>query len=320
LQEIFASPNHADTTWQHFSKQFYKMLPLIQQEIPLQGVSALAEIASIQGDAQRAQAILRDFARLVEPFPCASTLLPQISAQRAAVSLGAGQLTEALTWAEQQGISLVSLPERHEQRGYMVQLRLALMQVHGRSQRTVLRAALPVLHQLLREGKARTRPGNSLELVILLSVIHERLGEYTRAQDFLSTALEYVRLEGYRRSIMREQPLLEPLLRTSAESAPALSMSVQSILTATSLNAFSLTQPDQLALLRERMRAGEQILSPREREVLLFLSVGASNQEIANQLIITLGTVKRHVNTILASLHVSNRTQAVARARELSLL
>src|SRR5258708_14345144 len=89
LQEIFTSPSSADTTWQYFSKQFYKMLPLIQQEILLQGVSTLADIASIQGDTQRAQAILRDFARLVEPFPCASTLLPQISAQRAAVSLEA---------------------------------------------------------------------------------------------------------------------------------------------------------------------------------------------------------------------------------------
>ena len=320
LQEIFTSPSSADTTWQYFSKQFYKMLPLIQQEILLQGVSTLADIASIQGDTQRAQAILRDFARLVEPFPCASTLLPQISAQRAAVSLEAGQLTEALAWTEQQGISLVSLPERHEQRGYMVQLRLALMRVHGRSQRTVLRAALPVLQQLLREGKAQTRPGNRLELVILLAVIHERLGEHAHAQDFLSTALEYVLLEGYRRSVVRELPLLEPLLRTSAESVPAMSVPLQSILAATNLNAFSLTQPDQLALLRERIRSGEQILSPREREVLLLLSVGASNQEIANQLIITLGTVKRHVNTILASLHVSNRTQAVARARELSLL
>jgi LuxR family maltose regulon positive regulatory protein len=320
LQEIFASPNRADTTWQHFSKQFYKMLPLIQHEILLQGFSTLAEIASIQGDAQRAQTILCDFAQLVEPFPCASTLLPQISALRAAVSLGAGHLTEALTWAEQQRISLVSLPAIHEQRGYIVQLRLALMRVHGRSQHTVLRAALPVLHQLLREGKARTRPGNSLELLILLAVIHERLGEHVRAQDFLSTVLEYVRLEGYQRSVVSEQPLLEPLLRTSAESAPAMSVSFQSILAATSLNAFPITQLDQQALLRERIRAGEQVLSPREREVLLLLSVGASNQEIANQLIITLGTVKRHVNTILAALHASNRTQAVARARELSLL
>jgi ATP/maltotriose-dependent transcriptional regulator MalT len=201
-----------------------------------------------------------------------------------------------------------------------VPLQTMLEWVRSRSQRTVLRAALPVLQQLLREGKAQTRPGNRLELVILLAVIHERLGEHAHAQDFLSTALEYVLLEGYRRSVVRELPLLEPLLRTSAESVPAMSVPLQSILAATNLNAFSLTQPDQLALLRERIRSGEQILSPREREVLLLLSVGASNQEIANQLIITLGTVKRHVNTILASLHVSNRTQAVARARELSLL
>jgi LuxR family maltose regulon positive regulatory protein len=257
---------------------------------------------------------------MVEPFPCAFTLLPQISAQRAAVSLGAGHLTEALTWAEQQGISLVSLPERHEQRGYLVQLRLTLMQVHGRSQRTVLRAAQPVLQQLLREGKARTRPGNRLELLMLLAVLHDLLGEHARAQDLLVTVLESVHLEGYLRSVVHELPLLGPLLRTIAASSPALSVSFQSVLAAASLNPLSITQPDQLALLRERMRAGAQILSPREREVLLLLGTGASNQEIANQLIITLGTVKRHVNTILAALHVSNRTQAVARARELALL
>jgi LuxR family maltose regulon positive regulatory protein len=264
--------------------------------------------------------ILRDFAQLIESFPIASTLLPQISAQQAAISLSAGQLTEALTQAEQQGISLVSLPERHEQSGYMVQFRLVLAQAQGRSQRTVLRAAQPVLYQLLREGKARTRPGNSLELLMLLALIHDLLGEHTRAQDLLVTVLESVRLEGYLRSVVRELPLLGPLLRKIAESSPALSMSFQSVLTAASLNPLSITQPDQLALLRERMRAGAQILSPREREVLLLLGTGASNQEIANQLIITLGTVKRHVNTILAALHVSNRTQAVARARELSLL
>ncbi|BCL83197.1 LuxR family transcriptional regulator [Ktedonobacteria bacterium brp13] len=321
LQEIFTSSRSTDdTTWQHFSKQFYKMLPFIQNEILLQGISTLAEIASVQGDTQRAHMILRDFAQLIEPFPLASTLLPQISAQRAAISLSAGQLTEALTWAEQQGISLVSLPEIHEQRGYMVQFRLVLMQTHDRSQRTVLRAAQLVLHQLLQEEKARTRPGNSLELLMLLALNHEMLGEHARTQDLLSIVLEYVRLEGYLRSVVRELPLLEPLLRKIAESSPSMSMSVQSILAAAKLNTLSITQPDQLALLRERMRAGAQILSPREREVLLLLGTGASNQEIANQLIITLGTVKRHVNAILANLQVSNRTQALIRARELSLL
>jgi ATP/maltotriose-dependent transcriptional regulator MalT len=45
-----------------------------------------------------------------------------------------------------------------------------------------------------------------------------------------------------------------------------------------------------------------------------------STEEIAGQLVIAIGTVKRHVSNILAKLGATNRTQAVARARELSLL
>jgi LuxR family maltose regulon positive regulatory protein len=61
-------------------------------------------------------------------------------------------------------------------------------------------------------------------------------------------------------------------------------------------------------------------LSGREREVLSLLAAGASNQMIADRLVISLNTAKRHVKNIIAKLNVSNRTQAVARARELHLL
>jgi LuxR family maltose regulon positive regulatory protein len=61
-------------------------------------------------------------------------------------------------------------------------------------------------------------------------------------------------------------------------------------------------------------------LSGREQEVLQLMAGGASNQEIAERLVITLDTVKRHVSNVLSKLGASNRTQAVSRARELSLL
>jgi DNA-binding NarL/FixJ family response regulator len=64
----------------------------------------------------------------------------------------------------------------------------------------------------------------------------------------------------------------------------------------------------------------EEQAEERQREVLLLLAVGASNDEIAEQLVIVVSTVKRHVSNILAKLTVSNRTQAVAHARELGLL
>lgn len=61
-------------------------------------------------------------------------------------------------------------------------------------------------------------------------------------------------------------------------------------------------------------------LSEREREVLRELARGLSNAEIAETLYISTGTVKWHVNRILAKLDAQSRTQAAARARELGLV
>jgi DNA-binding NarL/FixJ family response regulator len=56
-------------------------------------------------------------------------------------------------------------------------------------------------------------------------------------------------------------------------------------------------------------------LSPREREVLELVSLGATNKEIANQLYISVGTVKNHIHNILEKLHLKNRAQMAAYAR-----
>jgi LuxR family transcriptional regulator, maltose regulon positive regulatory protein len=61
-------------------------------------------------------------------------------------------------------------------------------------------------------------------------------------------------------------------------------------------------------------------LTARELEILHLLATGSSNQQIAHQLVISLNTVKRHVQHIIAKLGVTNRTQAVAIARALRLL
>ena len=52
-------------------------------------------------------------------------------------------------------------------------------------------------------------------------------------------------------------------------------------------------------------------LTNREQEILLLIAQGMSNQEIADELFITLKTVKTHVSNILAKLEVEDRTQAV---------
>ncbi len=54
--------------------------------------------------------------------------------------------------------------------------------------------------------------------------------------------------------------------------------------------------------------------------MLKLLADGMSNQAIAEQLVISLDTVKRHVTHMLDKLGAANRTQAVSRARDLGLL
>lgn len=61
-------------------------------------------------------------------------------------------------------------------------------------------------------------------------------------------------------------------------------------------------------------------LSERELEILRLVGEGKSNREIAQELVLAVGTVKSHLHNILQKLDASNRTQAVARARELHLL
>ena len=67
------------------------------------------------------------------------------------------------------------------------------------------------------------------------------------------------------------------------------------------------------------LESGEHI-SERELEVLRLMARGASNHEIAEQLVITVGTVKSHINHIFVKLDAHNRTEAVARARGLGLI
>jgi LuxR family maltose regulon positive regulatory protein len=61
-------------------------------------------------------------------------------------------------------------------------------------------------------------------------------------------------------------------------------------------------------------------LTARELEVLQLIAAGHSNQEIAEILLLAVGTVKRHISNIYAKLNVEKRTQAVACARELGLI
>jgi LuxR family maltose regulon positive regulatory protein len=61
-------------------------------------------------------------------------------------------------------------------------------------------------------------------------------------------------------------------------------------------------------------------LTQRECEIIELIAAGYTNQQIADRLVITLNTVKKHTTHIYGKLGVKNRTQAIIAAREFKLI
>jgi LuxR family maltose regulon positive regulatory protein len=116
--------------------------------------------------------------------------------------------------------------------------------------------------------------------------------------------------EGYVRIFVDQGKALVPLLRRAAHKGitPGYVARLLSAMAGSPRAAPSLAQP----LIEP--------LSEREIEVLQFLAAGKSNQAIAAELVLSVGTVKAHTSNIYGKLGVHSRTQAVARARELKLI
>ena len=87
--------------------------------------------------------------------------------------------------------------------------------------------------------------------------------------------------------------------------------------------AFSQTTTSEASALHVSARNTQPLVEPlseRELEILELVAAGKSNEEIAQTLIIALGTVKKHINNIYGKLGVHSRTQALAQAKALNLL
>lgn len=122
--------------------------------------------------------------------------------------------------------------------------------------------------------------------------------------------------EALRGHLAQTQPDLIPeLLQRAADWHRAQGMSDD--MPATLLAA---PLPERYVLNGEPIIALLDPLTERELEVLCLIAEGLSNQQIADRLVIGVGTVKGHINHLLSKLSAQNRTEAVARARRLGLL
>jgi LuxR family maltose regulon positive regulatory protein len=233
--------------------------------------------------------------------------------------LAPGQVAQAARWVLDRGLGADDQPSYPREREYLVLARVLLAQ-HAPDR------ALPLLERLHALAVAQGRAGSVIEIRALQALARHASGDEPAGLAALAEALALAAPEGYLRVFVDEgapmAALLGRLLTTPATAQAVAAAQVPSAFLDRLLEAFE--QAGQAAVPRSQRGAAlpglAAALSARELEVLQLLAAGKSNPAIAQELVISLDTVKRHVTHILDKLGAANRTQAVTRARELGLL
>ena len=167
-----------------------------------------------------------------------------------------------------------------------------------------------LLEQLLHTAEQAGWQANVIEINILLALALDRRQVNDKAIKALRQALTLAEPEGYVRIFVDEGAPMAKLLRlaVSQKMSPTyvgkLQASFMPSVGESSISAQALIDP----------------LTKRELKVLELMAAGLSNREIADELILALGTVAKYTNNIFTKLNVRNRTQAISQARALEII
>jgi LuxR family maltose regulon positive regulatory protein len=283
-------------------------------EMITRGYMTLARLQQARGQSTRVRETLDAFALVSRQRGYAPALVAHGVAVRAQVELAQGNLAAAIRWKEASGLCAQDELSYSREREYLTFARVLIAQ--GREQPTgpFLSEALMLLERLLKDAEVKMRMRSVLEIFILRTLALHEQGNHKGALAALVRALLLAEPEGYIRLFLDEGAPMVPLLR-QAYANGVVSGYVTALLEAygepIAANTHLHTPPSSPLV--------EQ-LTEREREVLQLLVDGESNREIAQRLVLSVNTVKKHVFNICGKLGVQSRAQAVAKARILNLL
>lgn len=240
-------------------------------------------------------------------------------------------LEAAFAMAEQRGLGLDDMPQpgtnkypvpferliRLIEQLVLIRLHLVAAGKPGFKQKalsveSVVAASDQVLERIRAEGYAEME----IESLILQALARERLGRRDSALEVLKEALGKAEPEGYLRAFVNEGRALQGLLEKCRDEGYFLDYA-NSI-----LEAIRAECGDDALAAGETSEAQPELqepLSNRENDVLKLIARGLSNQQIADELCVSLTTVKKHNYNIFRKLEVNRRMAAVEKARALNL-
>jgi LuxR family maltose regulon positive regulatory protein len=248
-----------------------------------------------------------------------------IKAHEAGLKLAQGDIAAAVRWVQESGASVDDEISLHHIFRHFLLVRVLIAQ-------DKLDKAWKLLTRLLEVAEAVGAIGRVIPILTSQSLILQAQGKVEQALTTLERALALAEPGGHVRAFAHREAPMGELLRlvVSRDITPDHVRNFARKLLAASLEPPTPTSVPKRSAgasvpdLKPREKASVQNLikplTPREHEVLQLVAAGASNPEIAKELVITVNTVKKHITNIFGKLEVTSRTQAVARGRELGMV
>jgi LuxR family maltose regulon positive regulatory protein len=274
------------------------------------GYAALARVQEAQGNITGAIATLGRLETMFEDRTKPPDWEGELRSLQVRLWLASGNLTRAVDWARH--FPIPPSPNPIQETDLLTAARVRMAEKN-------FQEAQHLLEALNQAPGIEKRLNRKIKIDLLLACALAGQNQIPRAFQLLETSLTQAEPGGLIRVFLDiGQPMQSLLARWLAHSGSGRERDYAIHL----LSKFE-TEPYLVAAVQEKVPPNGNLvepLSPRELEVLHLVSSGKTNQEIALQLIVAPGTVKAHTASIYRKLNVSNRTEAVARARQLGIL
>jgi LuxR family maltose regulon positive regulatory protein len=285
----------------------------------LNGYAVLLRIFFSLGEWDAALSALQEFERIGRSMNRPSYLFMRslfVTVDQVRLWLACGELERAIRWVHE----LDTLAEQDD--GPFAHERKDVARVRVLLAQSLPDLALQRLVPVLERATTGQRWGHVIEIQLLQALAHQMRHREKQALDALSEAVRLAEPEGYIRSFVDEGVPMAALLSKLRERQRKYGPTPYLDMLLATFPQQSKTDQHQPKQEREHAQVPSLLdpLSEREREVLQLLVHGSSNQEIAQELVIAVDTVKRHVSHIFSKLGVKNRLQAARQAQLLGLL
>jgi LuxR family maltose regulon positive regulatory protein len=277
----------------------------------------LAQALQSQGRPDEAVAAIQAAAEIAQQTNIIE-IVRQIELTQVKLWLRQGQIDRAAAWLRQHGVGL-------QNKELLPHHLTALVWLHLVQNRTHPLLSSAGFDRIIDLVKARSETALAHKLVlplvhelILLALAHQALGQTAEAINQMALAVDTAEpMDLLRTFADYPNPAVAPLLRQIAARKPGSGY----------LNKLlAVFEPGQLSIRTIDMPPSSpadqpvESFSQREIEVLQHIAGGLSNQEIADEMVLALSTVKWYLRNIYDKLQVNRRTQALAKARELNLI